>query len=305
MTPKHREPASPPRVPTIPTLCQRCSTPEPAVTAAPPAPPRVRFPLANGPHLIEPDEHRIMYPVPIQRSPRLHPAGSHVVPPDATANRVQPCTSDTPHLLYPPAQAHSVIHATTGQAMNYCFLIEGSGCALWLRSMANDLGRLAQGAGSNRPAPDHITGTNTIFFILKTSVPKGRQVAYCKQEASIRPTKAETHRVRNCAGGDCLDFPGPTSTQTASLTTTKLLLNSTISTPGAKSCAFDINNFYYQTPMSRYEYMKIHISKIPDEIVQEYTLTSSHSPRPAAGFTWKFARACLVSNRLVELPMTA
>jgi hypothetical protein len=65
MTPKHREPASPPRVPTIPTLRQRCSTPEPAVTAAPPAPPRVRFPLANGQHLIEPGEHQIMDPVPI------------------------------------------------------------------------------------------------------------------------------------------------------------------------------------------------------------------------------------------------
>jgi hypothetical protein len=162
--------------------------------------------------------------------------------------------------------------------MNYRFLIEGPGSALWLRSMANDFGRLAQEVGSNRPAPDRTTGTNTIFFIPKTSVPKGRQVTYCKQEASIRPTKAETHRVRNCAGGDRLDFPGPTSTHTTSLATTKLLLNSTISTPGAKFCAFDTKNFYYRTPMSRYEYMKIHISKIPDEIVQEYTLKPLATP---------------------------
>jgi hypothetical protein len=181
--------------------------------------------------------------------------------------------------MYPPAQAHSVIHATTGQAMNYRFLIEGPDSSLWLPSTANDLGRLAQGVKSNHPVPDHITSTNTIFFIPKTSVPKDWQVTYCKQEASIRPTKAETHRVRNCAGGDCLDFPGPTTTQTASLTTTKLLLNSTISTPGAKFCAFDIKNFYYGTSiMSRYEYMKIHISKIPDEIVQEYTLKPLATP---------------------------
>jgi hypothetical protein len=127
--------------------------------------------------------------------------------------------------------------------MNYCFLIEGSDSALWLRSMANDLGWLAQGVGTGRSAQERIIGTNTIFFIPKSSVPKGRQVTYCKQEATIRPTKSETHCVHNCAGSDPLDFPGPTSTQTTSLTTTKLLLNSTISTPGAKFCAFNIKHF--------------------------------------------------------------
>jgi hypothetical protein len=58
-------------------------------------------------------------------------------------------------------------------------------------------------------------------------------------------------RVCNCAGGDGLDFLGPTATQTASLVTTKLLLNSTISTPDARFSAFNIKNFYYGTPMSR------------------------------------------------------
>jgi hypothetical protein len=100
--------------------------------------------------------------------------------------------------------------------------------------MTNNLGRLAQGVGKRRPADQQIAGTNTIFFIQKSDVPAGRQVTYCKQEASIRPTKAETHRVRNCAGGDQLDFPGPTATQTASLATMKVLLNSTISTPNTR-----------------------------------------------------------------------
>jgi hypothetical protein len=195
--------------------------------------------------------------------------------------------------------------------MNYRFLIEGPDSALWLRSMANDLGRLAQGVGSNRPVQDCITGTNTIFFIPKTSVPKGRQVTYCKQEASIRPTKSETHCVRNCAG--CLDFPGPASTQTASLTTTKLLLNSTISTPGAKFCAFDIKNFHYRSPMSRYEYMKIHISKIPDGIVHEYALKPLATPdgwvymeickgMPGLKQAGQIANDRLTTPRQVQLP---
>jgi hypothetical protein len=124
--------------------------------------------------------------------------------------------------------------------MNYHFLLAGPDRKLWLHSMANDLGRLAQGIGKNRPVDQQIAGTNTIFFIEQCAVPKGRQVTYCKQEATIRPTKAETHRVRNCAGGDRLDFPGPTSTQTASLTTIKILINSTIPTAGARFSAFDI-----------------------------------------------------------------
>jgi hypothetical protein len=128
--------------------------------------------------------------------------------------------------------------------MNYRVLAAGPDRDLWLRSMANDLGRLAQGVGQRRPIDQRIAGTNTIVFIHKHDVPAGRQVTYCKQEASLRPNKTETHRVRNCAGGDRLDFPGPTATQTASLTTTKLLLNSTISTPNARFSAFDIKNFY-------------------------------------------------------------
>jgi hypothetical protein len=106
--------------------------------------------------------------------------------------------------------------------------------------MCNDLGRLAQGFGKNKPADQRVAGTDTIFFIRKNAVPAGRQVTYMKQEATLRPNKAEVHRVRNCAGGDRLDFPGPTSTQTSSLITFKILLNSIISTPNARFCAFDI-----------------------------------------------------------------
>jgi hypothetical protein len=140
--------------------------------------------------------------------------------------------------------------------------------------MANGLGRLAQGVGKIRPANQRIPGINTIFFIKRRDVPPGRKVTYCKQEATIRPNKTEINRVRNCASGDRLDFPGPTATQTASLTTIKILLNSIISTPGTRFSPFDIKNFYYGTPMNRYEYMKLHISKIPAKIIKEYNLTS-------------------------------
>ena len=54
--------------------------------------------------------------------------------------------------------------------------------------------------------------------------------------------------------------------------TTKCLLNSTISTPGARFITLDIKNFYYNTPIGRYEYMKISLAIIPDEIIAQYNL---------------------------------
>ena len=69
-----------------------------------------------------------------------------------------------------------------------------------------------------------------------------------------------------------LDFPGATTTHCASLTTTKCLLNSTISTPGARFMNLDIKDIYYGTAMARYEYMKLALACIPDEIIEQYSL---------------------------------
>jgi hypothetical protein len=37
----------------------------------------------------------------------------------------------------------------------------------------------------------------------------------------------------------------------------KLLINSTISTPNTKYMTMDIKDFYLNTPMARYEYMRL------------------------------------------------
>ena len=78
-------------------------------------------------------------------------------------------------------------------------------------------------------------------------------------------------------GGDRLDFPGATTTNCASITTTKCLLNSTISTPGALFMTIDINDFYYGTSMAQYEYMKLALACIPDEIIDQYSLRTLSS----------------------------
>jgi Reverse transcriptase (RNA-dependent DNA polymerase) len=62
------------------------------------------------------------------------------------------------------------------------------------------------------------------------------------------------------------------SVGTAEMDTTKILLNSVISTPGAKFCTADVTNFYLNTPMEREEYVRIPINLIPPEIIGEYKL---------------------------------
>ena len=138
--------------------------------------------------------------------------------------------------------ANTVIDKNTGQALEYYHLMRGPDKDIWKTSLANDLGRLAQGVVTRIP-----TGTNTVFFIPRSAVPAGRTVTYLQLVASIRPHKTETHRACVTVGGNRLDFPGDTTTNCASLTTTKCILNSTISTPGARFITLDIM-FFITTP---------------------------------------------------------
>ena len=86
-------------------------------------------------------------------------------------------------------------------------------------------------------------GTNTVFFIRKCDVQEGRTVTYSRLVSIICPQKTETHRVCVTVSGEKLDFPGITTTNCASLTTTKRLLISVVSTPDARFLTLDIKNF--------------------------------------------------------------
>ena len=90
--------------------------------------------------------------------------------------------------------------------------------------------------------------------------------------AKIRPQKAETHRTRLTVGGDLINFPCDVTTPTAYLITAKLIFNSVLSTKNAKFMCADIANFYLNNLMERYEYMKLPLDIIPEEIIQQYNL---------------------------------
>ena len=72
--------------------------------------------------------------------------------------------------------------------------------------------------------------------------------------------------------GNKINYPEDCGTRTADLLTVKLLLNSVISTPGAKFMTLDISNFYLMTPLKRREYVKMKLADFPDNVVEHYKL---------------------------------
>ena len=104
-------------------------------------------------------------------------------------------------------------------------------------------------------------------------MPKDRKATYLRIVSAFRPEKDNPRRVRWTCGGDKVDYPGDVSTKTADLTTVKILLNSVISTPDARFMTCDLKDFYLGTPMERFEYMRIPLALIPQEIIDAYDLT--------------------------------
>ena len=144
----------------------------------------------------------------------------------------------------------------------------------WNLSSANEFGRLAQGVGGR------VKGTNTIFFIHKSQVPADRlkDVTYGKFVCTVRPEKADPNRTRLTVGGNRINYPGEVGTPTAEMMLAKILFNSVISTDGARFMTMDIKNFYLGTPMKRFEYLKLKLSDIPQEIIDEYNLMEKVTP---------------------------
>jgi hypothetical protein len=52
------------------------------------------------------------------------------------------------------------------------------------------------------------------------------------------------------------------------------LINSTLSTTDAAMMMMDIKNYYLGTPLPRYEYIGMLLSRFPEEIVTKYNITA-------------------------------
>ena len=68
--------------------------------------------------------------------------------------------------------------------------------------------------------------------------------------------------------------------------------------------AIDISDFYLNTPLTRFEYVKLKMSKIPDEIKAEHKLhdkaIDGHVYVEVRKTIYGSPKSCLLSNELLE-----
>jgi hypothetical protein len=82
--------------------------------------------------------------------------------------------------------------------------------------------------------------------------------------------KRGDYRVRGTAGGDRMDFDGPTTAQTASIQTVKCLLNAVVSEHDARFVTADISDYFLGTPLDHPEYMWIRRDQMTPESRLKY-----------------------------------
>ena len=75
--------------------------------------------------------------------------------------------------------------------------------------------------------------------------------------------------MRGTIGGDKVNYPGLVAVNTADMKTIKLLLNSVISTNGAKFMTLDIKDFYLGTVLPRKEYMRISEKQMSQKFIDK------------------------------------
>ena len=128
--------------------------------------------------------------------------------------------------------------------------------------------------------PGRVEGTDMIFFIKKKDVLAHRwqDITYGRIVVSFRPTKDDSNRTRLTMVRDCIVYPRDCGTPTVDLLTVKLHQNITISTKNAQYMTIDIKNFYLNTPMGRFKYMRLKISDIPADVVKHYNLEDKVAP---------------------------
>ena len=88
------------------------------------------------------------------------------------------------------------------------------------------------------------------------------------------PQKEYPNRTRITLAGGRIKYPGDLGTPTVTLELVKIIINSVLSRRNTRCVCFDAANFYLQTPMANPEYVRIKLSAIPQDIIDEYDLNA-------------------------------
>ena len=168
--------------------------------------------------------------------------------------------------------AKSVLDQETGKQLNYGQLRKHPNFQeTWNKYFSNEMGRLCQGAGTvNKFIWKRVEGKNTFYVIKFEDIPKDwlNEICYTSVVCEVRPGKKDMNRTRITICGTNVCYLGGVVTNIASLELFKLMIRSILSRSGAKYVFFDIEYFYLSTPLGRSEYVKIQLSKIPQEFIK-------------------------------------
>ena len=153
-----------------------------------------------------------------------------------------------------------VYHPKTGHKQPLDSLLRVQQSLTWTTSVTNEVGRLTQGIGKNRPAHKTIEGKNTLNFIKRRQVPWNAKVIYDNFVCDIKTQKERYHRTRLTVGGDKLDYPADPSAPAVGLLDTNIHLNSVISDSkkGARYFVADIKKYYLNNLLTHLQYIRIH-----------------------------------------------
>ena len=88
------------------------------------------------------------------------------------------------------------------------------------------------------------------------------------------PQKEDPNRTRITLAGGHIKYPGDLGTLTGSLELVKIIINSVLSRRNVRFVCFDAEIFCLQTPMANPEYVRIKLSAIPQETIDEYDMTT-------------------------------
>jgi hypothetical protein len=113
---------------------------------------------------------------------------------------------------------------------------------IWSAAMCKELGRLANGWAGDQ-------GTETIEFMFIDEIKeilKDSTVTYARIVVGYCPQKKNLNRVCITISSNLIDYPCELTTLTADRITSKILWNSTLSTPDAKYKMLKISTFAHR-----------------------------------------------------------
>ena len=173
-----------------------------------------------------------------------------------------------------------VLDEISGQPLQYRQLCKHSKFAhIWNTSYANELGRLCQGIGQgpNGPKNQRVEDKNTFCIIKFEDIPQDRkkEVFHSMVVCEVKYHKKDPNQTCITVVGSQICYHGDLGTPTGSLDLVTLIINSVLSRCNARFVHFYLKNFYLITPMKRSKYVRIKLSDIPQEFIEEYYLTQS------------------------------